>query len=74
MSAELLPVPVEAAEPPVVEEPDEFEESRPVDLDECPRCDGQGMYVAYEGREAGYRFCSWCGGTGELAPGRGWVA
>lgn len=48
--------------------PSEQAESRPEDLDDCPRCEGLGMFVSYEGpdgRDAGYRTCSWCSGTGQ---------
>lgn len=45
-------------------EPDLFAESRPVDIDDCPRCEGQGMVVTIEEGLPGYRLCSWCIGTG----------
>lgn len=69
----LLPVPTEP-DIEVLAIPSEHVEARPVDLDDCPRCEGQGMFVSYEDGEAAYRRCGWCSGTGEIAPGRGWVA
>ena len=31
---------------------------------ECPRCEGQGMFVDVVDGESAYRRCSWCSGTG----------
>lgn len=55
----------ELPEPPVLEEPDEHEESRPVDLDDCPRCEGRGEVVTIEDGLPGYRWCRMCRGTGQ---------
>lgn len=45
--------------------PSEYVEARPVDLDDCPRCEGQGMVVIHVDGGASYRLCSWCTGTGQ---------
>ncbi len=51
-------------------EPDQ----RPVDIDACGRCDGQGMFVDVIEGEAGWVTCGWCSGAGVRGPGRGWTA
>lgn len=45
-------------------EPDVHDETRPVDLDECSRCTGEGTSVEYVDGVSGYRVCGWCLGTG----------
>lgn len=66
-------------EPSEVPEPDEFEESRPVDLDDCERCGGTGI-VQLPGVRLGhpdsYVDCRVCGGTGDRTTPtvfRGWA-
>lgn len=54
--------------------PEPEENPRPVDVDDCTACDGQGVrLVLVEGDQAD-QTCSLCAGTGEIGPGRGWVA
>lgn len=55
-------------EAPVVDVPDEFEESRPVDLDDCSSCEGSGLVVVNDwmtGAGLVDVTCTRCGGTGE---------
>ena len=49
-------------------EPDVFEESRPVDLDDCASCDGQGLIEVNDWMTGAGMVdvtCTRCGGTGE---------
>lgn len=63
-----VPLREQVGPPPVTEVPDEFEESRPVDLHACSRCDEQGMFVDVIDGDAGWVVCGWCAGTGQRGP------
>lgn len=62
-----LQIPVVAQEPDAtaLAIPSEHAETRPVDIDDCPRCEGQGMFVDVVDGESAYRRCGWCTGSGQ---------
>jgi hypothetical protein len=55
-------------EPMVVDVPDEFDAARPVDLDACSSCGGDGLVAVIDWMVTGLPVdvtCPRCGGTGE---------
>jgi phage/plasmid primase-like uncharacterized protein len=55
---------VDHAEPAMPVDPESLDATRPVDLDDCPACGGEGCLIVDDGDPAGRGACWSCGGDG----------